>query len=474
MPKTSRRDFLRWTLAGSGLLLTGAASVLPSVPARAMTRAAAPVQQTALFMGTMVSITVAGAPATQAHDAMDLAFAEGRRLEGLLTRHDGAAPLGVLNSQGSLRDVPPELRAVLQRAGGVSRLTGGAFDATVLPLVRLLESRSDPQGELVLSAGELRDALSLVDARAVHLDGSGLRLGKQGMGLTLDGIAKGHIVDAMSAVLLRAGCENHLINAGGDILARGHKAPGLAWRVAVEDPQKRGHYPQVLELYNQAIATSGGYEMTYDARGRHHHLLDPGTGKSPELGSMSVLAPTCMQADALATALAVLPAQESLPLADSLSGCACGLLRRDGRLQVSRRWPARAGRRRDPDRKKSRSLEGAGFFHDRGDAAGQTDRRMAGLAGRCGRTSPAACSRHPRQTGALPGRCAHGLRQLVEQAAAHAGEGGSPCRMAFAAAGGRRQTAGRVAARRCTRTAAGRRWRPRCRASRAAPCIRPR
>ena len=342
MPKTSRRDFLRWTLAGSGLLLTGAASVLPSVPARAMTRVAAPVQQTALFMGTMVSITVAGSPSTQAHDAMDLAFAEGRRLEGLLTRHDGAAPLGVLNSQGSLRDVPPELRAVLQRAGGVSRLTGGAFDATVLPLVRLLESRSNPQGELVLSAGELRDALSLVDARAVHLDGSGLRLGKQGMGLTLDGIAKGHIVDAMSAVLLRAGCENHLINAGGDILARGHKAPGLAWRVAVEDPQKRGHYPQVLELYNQAIATSGGYEMTYDARGRHHHLLDPGTGKSPELGSMSVLAPTCMQADALATALAVLPAQESLSLADSLSGCACGLLRRDGRLQVSRRWPARA------------------------------------------------------------------------------------------------------------------------------------
>ena len=49
----------------------------------------------------------------------------------------------------------------------------------------------------------------------------------------------------------------------------------LFWRVAVEDPEKRGHYPQVLALYNQAIATSGGYEMHYDAEGRHHHLLDP-------------------------------------------------------------------------------------------------------------------------------------------------------------------------------------------------------
>lgn len=245
-------------------------------------------------MGTMVSITVACPSSTQAHDAMDLAFAEGRRLEALLTRHDAAAPLGVLNSQGSLRDVPPELLNVWQRAHGICHLTGGAFDATVLPLVRLLESRSNPEGELELPESDLREALALVDTEAVYAGRDGMRLERQGMGLTLDGIAKGHIVDAMSAVLLRAGCENHLINAGGDILARGHKAPGVFWRVAVEDPEKRGHYPQVLELYNQAIATSGGYEMHYDAEGRHHHLLDPSTGRSPVLGSMSVLAATCM------------------------------------------------------------------------------------------------------------------------------------------------------------------------------------
>ena len=317
MPKTSRRDFLRWTLAGSGLLLAGAASVLEPAPARAVTRLGAPAQQTALFMGTMVSITVACPSSTQAHDAMDLAFAEGRRLEALLTRHDAAAPLGVLNSQGSLRDVPPELLNVWQRAHGICHLTGGAFDATVLPLVRLLESRSNPEGELELAESDLREALALVDTDAVYAGRDGMRLERQGMGLTLDGIAKGHIVDAMSAVLLRAGCENHLINAGGDILARGHKAPGVFWRVAVEDPEKRGHYPQVLELYNQAIATSGGYEMHYDAEGRHHHLLDPSTGRSPVLGSMSVLAATCMQADALATGLSVLPAGEALTLAEA-------------------------------------------------------------------------------------------------------------------------------------------------------------
>lgn len=341
MPKTSRRDFLRWTLAGSGLLLAGAATVLEPAPVRAA-RLPSPVRQTALFMGTMVSITVACSPSTQAHDAMDLAFAEGRRLEKILTRHDAAAPLGVLNSQGSLQDVPPELLNVWERAHGICHLTGGAFDATVLPLLRLLESRSDPDGEISLSESEMRDALALVDSDAVSARQSGIRLGKAGMGLTLDGIAKGHIVDAMSAVLLREGCGNHLINAGGDILARGHKAPGVAWRVAVEDPRKQGHYPQVLELRNQAIATSGGYEMMYDAEGRHHHLLDPGTGKSPVLGSMSVLAATCMQADALATGLAVLPAAEALALADSFSGCACGLLQQNGRMRVSRRWPERA------------------------------------------------------------------------------------------------------------------------------------
>ena len=185
MPKTSRRDFLRWTLAGSGLLLAGAASVLEPAPARAVTRLGAPTQQTALFMGTMVSITVACPSSTQAHDAMDLAFAEGRRLEALLTRHDAAAPLGVLNSQGSLRDVPPELLNVWQRAHGICHLTGGAFDATVLPLVRLLESRSNPEGELELPESDLREALALVDTEAVYAGRDGMRLERQGMGLTL-------------------------------------------------------------------------------------------------------------------------------------------------------------------------------------------------------------------------------------------------------------------------------------------------
>ena len=109
--------------------------------------------------------------------------------------------------------------------------------------------------------------------------------------------------------------------------------------MAVEDPRKRGRYPQALALTTGgAIATSGGYEIFYDAAQRHTHLVSPATGQSPALASVTVTAPDGLMADALATALSVMPPREALALADSLPGCACCLLRRDGLLRASGRW----------------------------------------------------------------------------------------------------------------------------------------
>lgn len=346
----SRRHFLRAALLGGGLF--GAASLLP-VPAGLVPLlhaahadaglADAPLTRTALFMGTMISISVANVAPALAGDGMERAFAHGRHLAGIFSRFESDTPLSALNARGSLKDAPPTLTGLLERSLRMSRLTGGAFDPTVLPLVRLLEARRNPQRGLSLTEGEVREALELVGAEHLRLTDKGPAFARSGMGLTLDGIAKGHIADAMSRELTAAGCPDHLVNAGGDVVARGRKAGGQPWLVAVEDPQKRGRYPQVLELARAgAVATSGGYEVFYDATQKRNHLVSPATGQSASLASVTVIAPDGLTADALATALAVMPPREALELADALPGCACCLLRRDGLMQVSGRWPGRA------------------------------------------------------------------------------------------------------------------------------------
>ncbi|WP_291441473.1 FAD:protein FMN transferase [Desulfovibrio sp.] len=340
----SRRHFLRFALVGAGML--GAAPLLSLAPSAALARAFGSEEtytRTALFMGTMVTITVAGASAEQAGEAVNAALALGRNMADILTRFSASGPLGQLNASTSLNDTPPELMHLMQRSQQMYARTGGAFDPTVLPLLHLLESRREQKAQkhLQLDQAELRNALEMVGMERVHADGSSLRLERQGMGITLDGIAKGYIADAISHSLNSGGYPNHCVNAGGDIAVNGGKAKGQPWRIAIEDPYGKSAYPQVIEVYDGAVGTSGIYEIFYNADASRNHLVNPVTGASAGLASVTVTAPDCLTADALATAMAVMPPREALHLADSLPGCACCLLRHDGLTQCSRNWRGR-------------------------------------------------------------------------------------------------------------------------------------
>lgn len=345
----SRRYFLRAAFLGGGVLASAslAPGLLPMVvKAGADPRGGTgrtPLTRTSLFMGTIVSISVANALSEQAEEGMGRAFAVGRQLADVFSRFDSGSALSALNTAGFLANTPPALLILLERARRMSALTNGAFDVTVLPVLRLLEARRNPQGVMRLDAGEMREALELVGADHLQCGAGRIGFARSGMGVTLDGIAKGHIAQAMSQELAAAGCPDHLVNAGGDIVAHGRKAADEPWRIAVEDPHKRGRFPQIVELASGGgMATSGGYEVFYDAAQTRNHLVSPATGQSPELAGVTVTAPDGLTADALATALAVMPPREALKLADALPGCACCLLRKDGLMHVSRRWPGRA------------------------------------------------------------------------------------------------------------------------------------
>ena len=274
-------------------------------------------------MQTRVSITALHASSGAAQEAMNRAFDEMDRVVPLLNRHLGSSAISTLNDQGGLGDAPPELTEVLLEARRLHTLSRGAFDVTVKPLVDVIKATGSPA---------TAEVLDLVDMSSLRLTGDSVRLEKSGMGLTLDGIAKGYVVDRMADILLRSGIERWLIDAGGDIRASGRREDGGPWRVGIQDPDKRNSFPAVTELGRGAVATSGCYENAL-------HIVDSATGLSPVLlESATVRAPTTMMADALATTVFVMPPREALTLIDSFPDCACLLLDAEGLQLSSSRW----------------------------------------------------------------------------------------------------------------------------------------
>jgi len=293
------------------------------------------VARTALTMGTVVTLKAHDASRDLAEEAVTAGFAEIRRLCSIFDRHQDGTEISALNRAGALVGAHPELVAVAERAKDMTRLTSGAFDATILPVAELLKNHLDAQGRLDVSRRDLAEALALVDGGKVVVDGREIRFAKPGMALTLDGIGKGYIVDKACAAMAATGVTGMMVDAGGDIRVAGPRR----WHIAVEDPKRAGHYPSVLSLANCAVATSGGYERPLDASGKHNHIIDPASGMSPtQTVSVSTVAPTAMEADALSTAVMVLPAKAGIGLVDSLPGRECLVLGLSGARLASGNW----------------------------------------------------------------------------------------------------------------------------------------
>ena len=292
-------------------------------------------------MGTRVALTAIGGSVDRLEESVGRAFEEMDRLIPVFSRHLSDSALSQLNDAGRLARPPRELDHVLRRAGRIHRVTRGAFDISVAPLVDLFRDRLSGPTPAPPSDAEIAETRALVGARHVASSRRQARLGREGMRLTLDGIAKGYIVDRMAEALESAGVRDYLVDGGGDIRTRGLNAEGRPWAVAVRDPRDPASFLDVVRPGAGAVATSGSYEHFYDSARRYHHLVDAGTGlPAGRLVSVTVLAPTAMAADALATAAFLMDPAEGLALVDSLDGCAAQVLDRAGRCFTTRGWPS--------------------------------------------------------------------------------------------------------------------------------------
>jgi thiamine biosynthesis lipoprotein len=137
------------------------------------------------------------------------------------------------------------------------------------------------------------------------------------------------------------GIVNHLINGGGDIRTSGAAAKGQPWTVAIQDPAKQKHYPDVIRMTSGAIATSGNYEIFYDREKVFHHIVNGRTGLSPEISaSVTVRAATVMDADALATSVFVMQPTAGIGFINGQPGCECLVVANNGLVARSNGWSA--------------------------------------------------------------------------------------------------------------------------------------
>jgi len=333
-----RRTFLKYSgMLGVGLAFSG---VMPVSECVAFDRKLYKVTRTRLTMGTFAAVTVMHPSQDEADDIIAKAFHEMDRVSRLLNRYDSGSAIGVLNRDGRLSDTPGEVSDVLARALKFHESTGGAFDVTVKPLVDMYKKHFADHGKAPSDA-QVAKTLKYVNSRALYVNGRQVRFVKAGMGITLDGIAKGYVIDCGADVLRRHGIKHGLINAGGDIRAIGGKDTTTPWRVAVQSPEKDGSYADIITMVDGAIATSGNYEVYFDKEKLYHHIVSPESGQSPlESNSVTVLSANVMDADALSTSVFVLEPTVGKQFIENTPNTECLILTASDQRVASRGWPS--------------------------------------------------------------------------------------------------------------------------------------
>lgn len=243
---------------------------------------------------------------------------------------------------GSRHRLPADFARVLACALEIAAATGGAFDPTLGAVTELWGF-----GAQVWSGG-VPDASAAAQAgaasgygRLTFEDGALIQPG--GLRLDLSGIAKGYGVDKAAEALEAAGAASFLLEVGGELRGQGLRPDGQPWWVGLDTPRPAFRPDISIALPGWSVATSGDYRRGFEAGGRRYsHTFDPATG-SPVAGgviSATVLDPSCMRADALATALTVMGAEAGLAFADRTDLAALLMVEEPNgiRLHASSAW----------------------------------------------------------------------------------------------------------------------------------------
>lgn len=256
---------------------------------------------TLFAMDTVMDLTVYG-------EASLLDEAESRvsGLEALFSVTEETSEIYQLDHTGSCV-LSDDTAALLKQALGLCERTDGALDLSIYPVVRAWGFTT---GEYQVPAPETLSALlEKVDYRTIAYDAQTRTVSlPDGMEIDLGSVAKGYTSNALIALLRENGVTSALLNLGGNVHALGGKPDGSPWRVGIQNPQGNGYFG-VLDIRDQAVITSGGYERYFEQDGKTYwHIIDPATGCPAESGllSVTIVGDDGVVCDGLSTALFVM------------------------------------------------------------------------------------------------------------------------------------------------------------------------
>ncbi len=261
-------------------------------------------------MDTVVSITVVAGSAEEADRAIEKAFSVIRQFGDKINFFSDKSELAAINKNAGIAPVrvSRETMGVIERALYISERSGGAFDPTIGPEIRMWDfyKRIRPEDAAI------KKNLPLVNFRNIILahDKSTVFLKRKGMMLDLGGIAKGYAADLALASLRQDKIAAGIVAAAGDIRAFGLKPDGTLWNIGIKNPRQKSEADELIakaRLTNKAISTSGDYERYFIEEGRRfHHILDPKTGyPAGQCRSVTVISDSGVFADGFSTAVFV-------------------------------------------------------------------------------------------------------------------------------------------------------------------------
>lgn len=330
-----RRGFLRAAagLGGIAIVRLGRASA-------AGAGACVTIHRTGQAFGAAATITACHARRETAERAIEAAFAAVRGLERVLSLYVPESQIVRLNRAGRLESPDRDLVAVLRKAQAIAERSGGAFDVTVQPLWDLY-AEARRAGTLPTDEA-IEAARRLVDWRAVDVSDARIVLGRRGMAITLNALAQGYAADRAIAVLRAHGVRHALVDTG-EIAALGAKPDGAPWIVGIRNPREGEALAARVALADGALSTSADDATRFSADGTDHHIFDPATGRSPQrLASVSVVAPSATDADALSTAALVLGPERGLALVREWAAAEAFFIFKNGAVLATEGFPRAA------------------------------------------------------------------------------------------------------------------------------------
>ncbi|MFV8343247.1 FAD:protein FMN transferase [Flavobacterium sp. XS2P39] len=292
------------------------------------------------MLGSPFEVTAVASDTVKADQYIDLAVAEVKRIESLISDWIPASQISEVNRNAGIKaiKVDTEVFDLVGRAIKISQITSGAFDISYASMDKIW--KFDGSMKTMPTAEAIKKSVAKIGYKNIILDKKEqtIFLKLEGMKLGLGGIGQGYIADKVKELLLSKGCLSGIVNVSGDINTWGKQPDGKPWTVGIVNPLNKNKIFATFPLEDSAVETSGSYEKYVVFNGiRYSHIIDPRTGyPAAGIASVSVFAKQTEIADALATGIFVLGVEVGLDLVNQMKGIECIIVDDKGKIHSSK------------------------------------------------------------------------------------------------------------------------------------------